>query len=1416
MFRRLLPVVLGIQMLLSLTAARPALVSAASKTPETTETEEQPPLTEDGTYAPGEVIVMFRSGAVKDAKMSLSKAQALDNVDENFGEAMEATGDADEAAMDAQSEAAILKSILGDDFVIRDSIAFDDDLTVALVSSDTYDTAAMIGKLSTDDRIASAEANYYKEPQSYDYTYSLNDPMNAYNYQTNTPLAHNEAGPDTSARGSRAEVPLSTNAGSVRLTDEEKEREVVVAVMDSGILAEHEDLRNMLWENPGDIGLEGEHGYNFYNNNTDLTPTFYHGTHVSGIIAAEAGNGVGIAGTAAASGANVKIMMVSTNSAGAQYETNDTYKELGAFNYILKAKKRGVNIVASSNSWSEPGGVSTIYDDIIDRLGEEGIVTFVAAGNYWNDLDNRGIETPASGDSKYRVSVGAADVSGEPASFTNFGKSKVDVFAPGLNVLSTVNYSCYFPNIYSPEKRNDTSEYYGLFDGGMVISTDSEGLSRVTPSKGDTGDEVKSFGASVFHAQRKQSYDGESGGSEDGDDSGENDESGGRGDSGENDESGGRDDSPAGDKATYTLSFDSSRVFTDSENPGSLKLTIHDADPGMDYYFYFPYEKNPLTTSDNTMFSIYVMNSLEDGDPGYNLTGGEVIVDADGNCELYGSGNGPQDPVDVHGLSDTHMCPFKEEEEGPLIISADELDASGAAVGIGICVSVLNDDEVGDIHIYLDSVAVSRPSPEIPERSAITPETSYDISSGTSMATPACAGAYAAYAACHPIREGQTEAEYALENRAGFLSCVTRTDALRDLCSTGGYIDLTRMGEENPVITDAVCDLENETLTICGERLAGGYSLRYIKLKDKDADEVSLPSGDMDVRFADDGKSIVIGNAKALFGTYIEFLLCDSGSDQVRASGSFFTVKGQKPLQEVSREVYSDPSDTPASYTKERKLFTDTKGQTLYGFAPDSGVVFKYDGNRFNALNGTDLKKAALSYMVKEKGFDEYDSAHNLSVSLKEIQDVLCTEDRLYHFVDVTCSQGSETVDGGEEEYHFLASLDFGADKPSWSFTEIEDLFEAFDMYIETPRFAAVDGKIYCFGARYWEGADTQLTHAVYCYDIRTGEWSGKEDLPAALDNEIVTVRDGKLYVMLGGGYTDGSDILMLSRKAYAFDGSEWSKLSDIPFDGRYQNESPGSEQGAVAEAVCAPVGNGFIFFNTTADGYGNTFLFDPDTGKGKPLYYTLNDFKADPLIEGSAVETRDGVYYLCRLEDEEVQFVLYFLPKSSGDYESSYGDEVGPEPAPAALPGLSLSSARLKAGDTLVLKASGGKVKKWTSSDPKTATVSKGIVKALKKGDAVISAGLDTGETLSCTVKVATSPELAEKSVTLKKGASKIIGIVGRAPGTNNDYRSTDIAEITSDRAVSSIKVHALKAGTTTLKVKVNGMWLDLKVVVK
>ena len=408
-------------------------------------------------------------------------------------------------------------------------------------------------------------------------------------------------------------------------------------------------------------------------------------------------------------------------------------------------------------------------------------------------------------------------------------------------------------------------------------------------------------------------------------------------------------------------------------------------------------------------------------------------------------------------------------------------------------------------------------------------------------------------------------------------------------------------------------------------------------------------------------------------------------------------------------------------------------------------------------------------------------------------------------------------LENGPEQFRLLASLDYTADKPAWSFTEIDDPAEVFEERAAHLRFAAINGKIYCIGVRNAAEPDKPRGSLVYSYDPASGEWSREADLNASLERQILTVKDDKLYMMLGADYRDDSKRKYLSRKSFSFDGSEWTTLNDIPFTGKHEefDESEQADTLSSAEAVCAPVGNGFIFFNCAADGLGNTFLYDPETGRGEPLYYTLNEFKADQLRESSAVETREGVYYLFQGNQYQDSYLrMYFIPRSSGEYESSYEDEPAPPKAPGA--SLNFSSARLKAGDTLVLKVIGGTVKKWASSDSKVATVSKGLVKALTKGDATLTATLDTGETLSCTVKVATSPELAEESITLKKGASKSVGIVGRAPGTDNEYRNTEIAEIVSEKAVSTIKVKGLKTGTTTLKVKVNGVWLSLKVVVK
>ncbi len=136
--------------------------------------------------------------------------------------------------------------------------------------------------------------------------------------------------------------------------------------------------------------------------------------------------------------------------------------------------------------------------------------------------------------------------------------------------------------------------------------------------------------------------------------------------------------------------------------------------------------------------------------------------------------------------------------------------------------------------------------------------------------------------------------------------------------------------------------------------------------------------------------------------------------------------------------------------------------------------------------------------------------------------------------------------------------------------------------------------------------------------------------------------------------------------------------------------------------------------------------------------------------------------------------------------------------------PKISAKTASLNAGDTKALSVTGASVKKWTTSDKTTATVTNGKITALKKGTATITAKLSTGGTLSCKVTVKTNPRLSKSSVTVKKGNSVNVSVKGKAPTVKNVYTNTDIAKITSKKTATTLDVMGLKKGSTTLKVKV------------
>lgn len=153
--------------------------------------------------------------------------------------------------------------------------------------------------------------------------------------------------------------------------------------------------------------------------------------------------------------------------------------------------------------------------------------------------------------------------------------------------------------------------------------------------------------------------------------------------------------------------------------------------------------------------------------------------------------------------------------------------------------------------------------------------------------------------------------------------------------------------------------------------------------------------------------------------------------------------------------------------------------------------------------------------------------------------------------------------------------------------------------------------------------------------------------------------------------------------------------------------------------------------------------------------------------------------------------------------------------PATDPAPKLSLSTATVKCGKVITLKVTnrGSQNVAYSSSNKSVAPVtSTGKVSALKKGVARITAKLNT-KSLYFTIKVTTSPKLSKSSVSIKKGKYKYVSVIGKVSTVNNVYKNTSKAKILSKKNATKLKVKAYKKGSTTLKVRINGVWRKLKV---
>ena len=172
----------------------------------------------------------------------------------------------------------------------------------------------------------------------------------------------------------------------------------------------------------------------FYGNTDIMASTPFHGTHCSGIIAGVRNNDKGINGIAD----NVRIMMVRAVPDGDEHD-----KDIA--NAIRYAVDNGAQIVSMSFGKEFSPNKSWV-DDAVKYAETKGVLMVQAAGNDAKDVDTSdNFPTPIYLDNGQKatnwITVGA---SGDPknggitASFSNYGKKEVDVFAPGVQIYSTI------------------------------------------------------------------------------------------------------------------------------------------------------------------------------------------------------------------------------------------------------------------------------------------------------------------------------------------------------------------------------------------------------------------------------------------------------------------------------------------------------------------------------------------------------------------------------------------------------------------------------------------------------------------------------------------------------------------------------------------------------------------------------------------------------------------------------------------------------------------------------------------------------------------------------------------------------------------------------------------------------------------
>jgi subtilisin family serine protease len=368
---------------------------------------------------------------------------------------------------------------------LRDKANGKGELELVAVGSDVN---AAIKELSSDPNVEFAEPNWIYTTDA-----TATDP-----YFTNGSLWGMQGGFGSNASAAWA----AGNTGSAG---------VYVGIIDEGIQFDHPDLAGQVWTNPFDAadGVDNDgngyvddvHGWDFDGNDNSIYDGGTrgslddHGTHVSGTIAGKANNGQGVVGI------NWNVTLISGKFLGRRGGT--TANAVKAVDYFTNLKTRhGLNIVATNNSWGG-GGYSQALYDAVSRANNANILFVAAAGNSGTNNDTTA-SYPSNYDLPNVIAVAAIDKNGALASFSQYGKTTVDLGAPGVAIYSTTAYNGYSSyngtSMATPHVTGAVALYASTHSGASAAQIKNAILSSAVATaslngKTVTGGRLDAFGA---------------------------------------------------------------------------------------------------------------------------------------------------------------------------------------------------------------------------------------------------------------------------------------------------------------------------------------------------------------------------------------------------------------------------------------------------------------------------------------------------------------------------------------------------------------------------------------------------------------------------------------------------------------------------------------------------------------------------------------------------------------------------------------------------------------------------------------------------------------------------------------------------------------------------------------------------------